>query len=439
MRLLYDGTIERENEAGEGDIDIVAVHGVNGHYLKSFTDSTGCCWLRQLLPEDFPRCRVFSYDYGADMFPKVAMRTMSDLSSDFCEDLLSRAGRGEKSRPLVFIGHNLGGLLIKRLLVIANTTRRLKSIMDNTIGILFFGTPHRGTSKASWDLATGKLLGVFTRGKFRTNKTLLHELEITSAQVQSIQADFLRLLSPLLIFTFYEELATKSVGIVVERSSTILSVPNEKAISLHATHRDLCRYSDSASENYRIVKGALMELCEYASLICIYDERPAPPIPRYSDTFLNWMPNIVSKIGKTALGLLEMGGSMENPKDFSHADIDIVAIHGLGGSPVRSWINNTANTLWLRDFLQTDFPTARIISYGYNVEPALRNNTLDLSLLASDLLDNVMNARSVLPQENLRPIAFIGYSFGGLILKKVCPYMYSSAFYLSQPCRLFSC
>lgn len=421
------------------------MHGLNGNWFRSFTHSTGCCWLQTLLPHEFPRCRVFSYSYDTDTFTKAATRTISDLSRDFCEDLLSRVGRGENTRPLVFIGHSLGGLLIKRLLVIANTTRHFKSITENTKGVLFFGTPHRVTSKASWNFTTVKLLDVFTNGKIEINKNLLHELEISSAQVQSAQTDFLHLLSPLKIFSFYEEVATKSVGIVVERFSTTLLVPNETVISLHATHGDLCRYSGGASENYRIVRGALKELREYASLKRIaslrriHDKKPAAPIPRYSDTFLNWMPNVVSKIGKTALGLLEMGGSMENPKDFSHADIDIVAIHGLGGSPVRSWINNTANTLWLRDFLQTDFPTARIISYGYNVEPALCNNTLDLSLLASDLLDNVMNARSILPQEKLRPIAFIGYSFGGLILKKVCPYMYSRSFYLTQPCRLFSC
>lgn len=429
MRLLYDGT-KREDEAGEGDIDIVAVHGFNGHYIHSFTHSTGCCWLRKLLPEDFPRCRVFSYDYGADLFPKAAMITMSDLSRNFCEDLLSGVGQGEKARPLVFIGHSLGGLLIKRLLVIANTTRHFKSIIENTKRVLFFGTPHRVTSKASWNITTGRLLSVSAMGKIGTNKNLFHKLEISSAQVRSTQTDFLhflRLLSPLEIFSFYEEVATKSLGILVERSSAILSVPNETVISLNATHHDLCRYYGRVSKNYRIVRRVLMELRDdaslkrIASLSRIHDKKLAAPIPRYSDTILNWMPNIVSKIGKTALGLLEMGGSMENPKDFSHADIDIVAIHGLGGSPVRSWINNTANTLWLRDFLQTDFPTARIISYGYNVEPALRNNTLDLSLLASDLLDNVMSARSIFPQENLRPIAFIGYSFGGLILKKVCP------------------
>ncbi len=99
------------------------------------------------------------------------------------------------------------------------------------------------------------------------------------------------------------------------------------------------------------------------------------------------------------------------------ADVDIVAIHGLGGSPSRSWINNEANTLWLRDFLQADFPTARVMSYGYKADTALLTHPEGLSHLVNDLLDNLLASR--LDMSSQRPIIFIAYSFGGLILKKV--------------------
>jgi hypothetical protein len=425
LQLLYDGTRNREGGTGEGGVDIIAVHGLSGDRLLSFTDaSTGCCWLRELLPEDFPHCRVYSYGYDANVFTSQSTMTMYDLSRTFCEDLFFGGGRNGVPRPLIFVGHNLGGLLIKRLLVMVKMYGdRYGTVLEKTAGILFFGTPHRGTSKATWTNIMVNLLRVVSTGNRKTNSNLVREMEHMSEQTQQVHTDFLRLLheSALEIYTFYEELSSPIIGIVVDRSSTTFSVPNEVAISLQARHRDLCKFPNRESPNYQRVRVALKRLCIYASQKRSSGEELSAPIPKPMNQLSGWMPNIVSKTGKTAMGLLEMAGSMEVPQDFSHADIDIVAIHGLGGSPIRSWINNGASHLWLRDFLQADFPTAHVTSYGYNTESALRDNTLDLSLLASDLLDNVIIARSGSTKENLRPIAFIGYSFGGLILKKVGP------------------
>lgn len=137
--LLYDGrglgTVERNG------VDIVAVHGLHGHPISSFIDSTGCFWLRDLLPGDIPECRVFSYGYDA---MSLSTPTISMLSRDFLYDLRRKLDETESSRPLVFIGHNLGGLLVKSLLVQATLEDgKYREIFETTAGVLFFGTPHR--------------------------------------------------------------------------------------------------------------------------------------------------------------------------------------------------------------------------------------------------------------------------------------------------------
>lgn len=54
----------------------------------------------------------------------------------------------EQSRPLVFMAHSLGGLVVKHMLKQANdcaiSRPALYNIFISTIAILFFGTPHRG-------------------------------------------------------------------------------------------------------------------------------------------------------------------------------------------------------------------------------------------------------------------------------------------------------
>lgn len=94
------------------------------------------------------------------------------------------------------------------------------------------------------------------------------------------------------------------------------------------------------------------------------------------------------------MGLLEMAGSMEQPEDYFAAEMDIIAVHGLRGSPVRSWIDSSSQSMWLREMLQVDVPNTRVMSYGYRTEEVLRGNNFALDILAKDLIENVMDARA---------------------------------------------
>ena len=44
---------------------IVAIHGLDGHPIKSWTAANGTLWLRDLLPEKIPRARILTYGYDA--------------------------------------------------------------------------------------------------------------------------------------------------------------------------------------------------------------------------------------------------------------------------------------------------------------------------------------------------------------------------------------
>jgi hypothetical protein len=45
--------------------------------------------------------------------------------------------------------------------------------------------------------------------------------------------------------------------------------------------------------------------------------------------------------------------------------VDIVAIHGLGGTPFKTWTHENGK-LWLRDFVPAQFSRARIYTFGYD-------------------------------------------------------------------------
>jgi hypothetical protein len=71
--------------------------------------------------------------------------------------------------------------------------------------------------------------------------------------------------------------------------------------------------------------------------------------------------------------------------------IDIIFVHGLGGTSQQTWSKNRdPNLFWPREWLpfEPDISTARILSFGYNASfsSAGQNNIFNISDFAKELL-----------------------------------------------------
>ena len=79
-------------------------------------------------------------------------------------------------------------------------------------------------------------------------------------------------------------------------------------------------------------------------------------------------------------------------KDLSKAvpqhNADIIAVHGLGGEAYKTW-THTNGTMWLRDFLPSDLPGARVFTYGYKADIFFSREKDSLRNLARSLLEAV--------------------------------------------------
>ena len=77
----------------EFDVDIIAVHGLNGDAIKTWTDtSSSKLWLRDFLPKKIPSARVMTFGYDSSL---AFSRSLANLD-DFALDLLDRL-RGARS------------------------------------------------------------------------------------------------------------------------------------------------------------------------------------------------------------------------------------------------------------------------------------------------------------------------------------------------------
>ena len=93
-------------------------------------------------------------------------------------------------------------------------------------------------------------------------------------------------------------------------------------------------------------------------------------------------------------GLFEL---TETSKD-EEGLIDIVAVHGLQGDALETWITNDAtgaSKLWLRDFLPRQI-AARIMSYGYNSAIVFTTSIAGIDEFALTLLTSLRQKRKTI-------------------------------------------
>jgi hypothetical protein len=108
----------------EGVVDIVAIHGLNGHYIRTWTAQSDLGeqknWLKDFLPQQIPNVRVMSYSYNSALQFSKSVADIGTFSEHLLNDLLSlRTSSVERRRPVIFICHSLGGLVFKKVGIIS--------------------------------------------------------------------------------------------------------------------------------------------------------------------------------------------------------------------------------------------------------------------------------------------------------------------------------
>ncbi|KAH7129973.1 hypothetical protein B0J13DRAFT_627109 [Dactylonectria estremocensis] len=261
------------------DVDIVAVHGLNGSARKTWTDSaTGQCWLEDLLPHSIPRCRIMTFGYDS----KLAFSKSRSGVETFARDLLNRLrivrssneasmeggylriaadAPQARNRPLVFVAHSLGGIVVKKALITAhNGPEAYAPILQATAGIVFLGTPHRGSDLVPWAMLLSNLVGVASMGR-SIRKELLRSLNKDSDMLMEISSQFLQRATLLKIMSFVEQqVESPLTTLVVPEYSAIMGLPNEIVLPMNAHHRGLTRFSAKTDQKYILVEAAIKEI-----------------------------------------------------------------------------------------------------------------------------------------------------------------------------------
>ncbi|XP_014602802.1 PREDICTED: protein SERAC1-like [Polistes canadensis] len=163
------------------------------------------CWPMDWLPRDVPYLRILGVNYDTNLSmwtplcPIESLKsTISDRSNEYINKLLI-ADVGK--RPIIWVCHSMGGLLVKKMLVEEWKTGDKHNICKNTRGIVFYSTPHRGSHIAALTQATQMLVWPSIE---------VQELREESPHLLGLHKDFLEMLKdyPMNIVSFSETKST---------------------------------------------------------------------------------------------------------------------------------------------------------------------------------------------------------------------------------------
>ncbi|KAM7194684.1 hypothetical protein V8F20_007876 [Naviculisporaceae sp. PSN 640] len=277
-------------------VDIIAIPGLGANPDRSWLwddkDPKSFNWLtdkKDGLPKDFSTARILLFRYSSAYHgPFKIKQHMINIARTLLERL--HTDRKDASRrPIVLIGHSMGGLVAAKLLILAEQHRTsFPHVYESIVGCVTFGTPFDGAPVADiaqqWTEINLKL------GKSVDSK-LLDLLKPGNEALRELKNDFVRYVRKLTpnveLYCFYEQNVTRWDDVVAKLTSTDFppeslaklqldeyrefvsrssaTINGFEELGLARAHRDLVRFKDMKDPDYQLVRGVLRRIVNSAT------------------------------------------------------------------------------------------------------------------------------------------------------------------------------
>ncbi|KAK0757534.1 hypothetical protein N5P37_010261 [Trichoderma harzianum] len=272
------------------DLDIVFVPGLGANPEDSWKSSkTDFNWTTHAdgLQRDFPRARLLLYMYDSAWTGQLKVKQfMGNIAMGLLVGLRSKREKCQR-RPIVFIGHSMGGLVVAKAITIADSRRDLFPIMFEAItACIFFGTPFSGAPVA----AVAAMYAHFAeKVDVAFSSKLLELMKPGDEELRQLKHDFMRLvgkINPKIdLFCFWEEhptdfsqmaglpslfgltknLIPKQYAEFVNRDSATL--PGVEELGLACNHRDLVKFDGPKDDRWtQMVRDPVKKIIHGAQL-----------------------------------------------------------------------------------------------------------------------------------------------------------------------------
>lgn len=208
---FFDLTVLTSPRDVNHKVDILAISGLGSHAYGSYVHKLdGHMWLSDSLNKDCPFARVVIYGYNSKLQGSESFDDLDGLASSF-QIALSRLTTSSKDKkPLVIIGHSLGGLVIKQSLIRIADSDYEPRLLDSVVGAIFLGVPNDGID----------IECLIPMVKDQPNRSLLESINRINSEILRMQKlNFFKVLenSNIDLFCFYETLRSPTAAKVDPR------------------------------------------------------------------------------------------------------------------------------------------------------------------------------------------------------------------------------
>jgi WD40 repeat protein/pimeloyl-ACP methyl ester carboxylesterase len=244
-------------------VDFIFVHGLRGGSFKTWRkhEDARYFWPQTWLPwdSDLSHVRISSFGYNSDWMEwKDSILDIHDFGRSLLGEMtISPHLKRDGNTPIIFIGHSMGGLVIKKAYLLAQQEAR--GIAERIKCMFFLATPHRGSDSASLLNNLLSASGVLSARQYVT------DLGRNSLSLQIINDEFKKYANDVELWSFYETVKTRlglKSAIIVERDSAVLGYGSERSQPLNADHRSVCKFESPEESDFVTVRNALVTAVE---------------------------------------------------------------------------------------------------------------------------------------------------------------------------------
>ena len=250
-------------------LDVIFIHGLDGHAEKTWVNNDNEFW-PSWFETEFESIAVWTIGYDATSTAwKSDNMPMNERGLNLLEKLNTTDNIG--TRPLIFVVHSMGGLILKYILELSQNTKKYHNIANNTKSIVFLATPHTGSIGATFL----KKLNIIYRPNY-----IVTELSKGSIDLNRLEDFFCNLVKEkdLKCFSFYETkevrlpekkfwftdikipfIGTKGLKIVSKESSRG-SFNQDLPIPLDKDHINICKLESKDDLVFKKIKEFISKI-----------------------------------------------------------------------------------------------------------------------------------------------------------------------------------
>ncbi|KAI1371116.1 hypothetical protein F4677DRAFT_450684 [Hypoxylon crocopeplum] len=276
--------VEREKH----EFDCIAISGLASHPFGSWQpkgEDKSFMWIRDELPRSMPNMRAVIYGYDTALVESKSFQTTQDLAVSLVDHIKASGWTFPSAKSLVFLAHNLGGIVLKEALAaLASGREQGIHILSLVRGGVFFGVPSQG-------MATSHLLAMV---RDHANEPLVQELSRDSEYLRSLDDRFsgLSFLRGMRVHWAYETKTSPTVTrkldgsfardgqeeILVSKESATRSLYGSQSsdiFPINENHSEIVKFRQG-DPNLSVVVDKLKEACREGGLELAYGTRATP-------------------------------------------------------------------------------------------------------------------------------------------------------------------